>query len=80
MPVYRCFIRGENFPGALIGERWPIGFYTTRFVVAESAPDAQYLAGDLVTADASLRRCGGDFHRARLVFERTEEMDMPPPA
>jgi hypothetical protein len=32
MAWFRCFLRGEHFPGELVGEAGPIGFYVTRFV------------------------------------------------
>jgi hypothetical protein len=44
MPLYRCSICGENFPGAMLGESSPIGFYTTRFVEASNPDEAEMLA------------------------------------
>ena len=44
MPLFRCSIRGENFPGALLGEASPVGFYATRFVDAPSSDEAELLA------------------------------------
>ena len=44
MPIFRCSIRGENFPGGLLGEASPIGFHTTRFVDASSPDEAEMLA------------------------------------
>jgi hypothetical protein len=44
MPLFRCSIRGENFPGTLLGEASPIGFHTTRFVEAPSPDEAEMLA------------------------------------
>jgi len=41
MPLFACSVRGENFPGAMIGESKPIGFYTTRYVEATSAAAAE---------------------------------------
>lgn len=40
---YRCLIRGENFPGEMIGQTHPVGFYTTRYV-ADATPEAAELA------------------------------------
>lgn len=51
MPLYRCSICGENFPGALLGESKPIGFYTTRFVEASTADEAEMLALDSLRGD-----------------------------
>lgn len=44
MPLFRCLIRGENFPGELLGDSKAIGFHATRFVDAESAAEAEKLA------------------------------------
>ncbi len=41
MPWYRCFIVGENFPGAIIDELSPIGFHATRFVEADRPEEAE---------------------------------------
>jgi hypothetical protein len=54
MPLFRCFIRGNHFPGVLIGEDKPIGFYTTRFVEASSPSEAESLVVDLLRNDESL--------------------------
>ena len=42
MKWYRCLIRGENFPGQLIGENLLIGFFVTQFV-QDSSPEAAEL-------------------------------------
>ncbi|XHS79391.1 hypothetical protein ACFJGW_05305 [Burkholderiaceae bacterium UC74_6] len=75
MKLYRCLMLGENFPGFLLGEAEPIGFYTTRFVEAEDVEEAQRLALDLLRQDASLnvpaeRRT----KNARIHFEQIEEV------
>jgi hypothetical protein len=41
MKWFRCLIEGRDFPGILIGEESSIGFYTTRFVEAETPEDAE---------------------------------------
>lgn len=51
MPLYRCSICGENFPGDMLGESSPIGFYTTRFVNADSPEQAEMLALDLLRGE-----------------------------
>ncbi len=43
MKWYKCTIAGENFPGELINEDKEIGFFTTRFVEAET-PEAAELS------------------------------------
>lgn len=51
MPLYRCSICGENFPGVMLGESSPIGFYTTRFVEAANQGEAEMLALDLLRGE-----------------------------
>ena len=75
MPLFRCFIRGDNFPGKLIGQDDPIGFYTTRFVEADSPAQAEMLAVDLLRNDPSLDV--PPEHRtqdARVYFEDIDEV------
>lgn len=48
MPVFRCFIRGEYFPGSLLGQEDPVGFYATRFVEADSREQAELSALELL--------------------------------
>ena len=54
MPLFRCMIRGENFPGRILGQEDAIGFYTTRFVEADSAPEAEVFAVELLRSDDAL--------------------------
>ena len=75
MPLFRCFIRGDNFPGKLIGKKSPIGFYTTRFVDAGTPEEAEMLAVDLLRTDADLDVSAE--HRtqeAKVYFEKIEEV------
>ena len=73
MPLFRCFINGKNFPGSLIGEPEPIGFYTTRFVVASTPEEAEMLALSLLKSDASLAAPESDrTSDARVYFEEIE--------
>jgi hypothetical protein len=76
VPWFRCFIHGENFPGALIGGADPVGFYTTRFVEADD-PEAAELAGlAMLRADPHLAP-PPDFTptgEAKVFFERIEEI------
>lgn len=55
MPFFRCSIRGENFPGFLLGGSSPVGFYATRFVDADSAEDAEMLALDVLRGEEVFR-------------------------
>lgn len=41
MKWFKCFIAGENFPGALANEKKRVGFYVTRFVEADSPQEAE---------------------------------------
>ncbi|WP_296252267.1 hypothetical protein [uncultured Stenotrophomonas sp.] len=76
MPLYRCLICGENFPGALLGKRSPVGFYATRFVEAASRDDAEALALDQLRNEdelnipAELRS-----EDARVFFEEITEIN-----
>jgi hypothetical protein len=54
MPVFRCFIRGENFPGELIGLTSAVGFHATRFIDAESATEAEQVAVAALRKDTAL--------------------------
>jgi hypothetical protein len=54
MPLFRCLIRGEGFPASLLGDKGPVGFYTTRFVEAETANAAEHAAVDVLRRDPTL--------------------------
>jgi hypothetical protein len=51
MPLFRCSIRGENFPGVLLGHASPIGFHATRFVDAPNSDEAEMLALGLLRGE-----------------------------
>ncbi len=42
--IYQCLIRGENFPGMIIGEDGLVGFFTTRWVDASDEVAAEEMA------------------------------------
>ena len=75
MPLYRCSICGENFPGALLGKHSPIGFYATRFVEAATPGEAEAQVLDLLRNEdvlnipAELRN-----EDARIFFEEIAEV------
>ena len=52
---YKCLIRGDNFPGELVGEDHPVGFYTIQFVEDVSAADAELAALKLLKQHPSLQ-------------------------
>jgi hypothetical protein len=74
--LYRCFIRGENFPGELMGMKGLAGFYTTRWVEATSPEEAEAKALEILRADPDLKvsspkiRERGD--KARVYFEKID--------
>ncbi|MGE8225307.1 MAG: hypothetical protein ACN6RK_05935 [Stenotrophomonas sp.] len=75
MPLYRCLICGENFPGALLGKPSPVGFYATRFVEAATPDEAEARVLDLLRNEdvlqipAELRN-----EDARVFFEEIVEV------
>jgi hypothetical protein len=75
MPLYRCFIRGENFPGELIGQTTAIGFHATRFVDAQSAQEAERIAVAALREDAALTvTVEPRVKNAKVFFESIEEV------
>ncbi|HJZ94176.1 MAG TPA: hypothetical protein VKE40_25150 [Gemmataceae bacterium] len=80
MPWFRCFIRGGNFPGALIGEAGPVGFYVTRFVEADDPGQAEAKGLELLKADPHLKLPAGcdPTVESRVYFDEIEEITGPP--
>ena len=77
MKLYRCFIKGENF--AIGGSDGPYGFYTTRFVRAESAERAETLAVEILRSDPKLDAPPSTRSEKTMVyFESIEEIDAIP--
>jgi hypothetical protein len=85
---YRCFIRGENFPGQLavsaspvgaakaVTPLEPVGFYVTRFVEAANAEEAEHTALLLLRSDPKLAAPENYPASAqpRVFFEEVEEV------
>ena len=75
MPLYRCLMCGENFPGYMLGETAPIGFYATRFVEAENQEQAEILALESLREEdffnIPLEKRSED---AKIVFEEIMEV------
>ena len=74
MPLFKCFIRGENFP-PLKGSKSLMGFYITRWVEASSAEDAELIAlemlkGEFVFSEKQKRKAPD----ARVYFEEIVEV------
>lgn len=76
MPWFKCFIRGENFPGQLIGAEGLFGFYTTRFIEANDAEAAETDALQRLQADSKRAPPLGysPTGRAKVYFEEIEEI------
>jgi hypothetical protein len=75
MALYQCLIRGENFPGVLVGKDTPVGFHATRFVEADSEDDAEARALDLLFADEALHVAPEQqTEDAEVFFERIFEV------
>ena len=55
MMLFRCYIRGENFPGELILQKGLYGFYTTRWVEADSAEEAEILALEMLKGEQTFQ-------------------------
>ena len=77
MPLFRCFIRGDNFPGKLAGQRKPVGFFATRFIEAASPADAESLALEMLREDEDLK-VAAKYRTpdAKIYFEKIEEMPL----
>jgi hypothetical protein len=76
MKWFKCFIAGENFPGELINEAELIGFYTTRFVEANTAEEAETAALTRLKKEKSLQLPEGinPPENAKIYFEEIEEV------
>jgi hypothetical protein len=48
MPNYRCFIRGDNYPGQIFGDDGIIGFHATVYQRALSSEKAEYKIMDRI--------------------------------
>ena len=74
VPLFRCFIKGTNFPGRLVGQKKPVGFYTTRYIDASSSDEAEMLVVENLRTDKGLsvpeKYCAQD---AKIFFMKVEE-------
>jgi hypothetical protein len=62
MPWFRCYLEGENYALKSGGKPALLGFFTTRWVEAADAHEAENKAIDLIRGDKSLA------HRPRAGF------------
>ena len=76
MAWFRCLIRGENFPGNLVGEPGLVGFYVTRFVEASRAEDAESCALQALRSEPKLARPSDQTPPGlpRVHFEEIQEL------
>jgi hypothetical protein len=75
MALFRCSIRGENFPGELVGQSVAVGFRATRFIEAPSAADAERLVVAALRQDAALTvAVEPRTKNAKVYFESIEEV------
>lgn len=72
MAFFRVVIGGENFPGQLVGEAGPVGFYTIRFVEAADAETAADVALQTLRAESKLQPYWPSSGPARVFFEEIE--------
>jgi hypothetical protein len=78
MAWFRLFACGEDFPVVLDGEVVIAGFYTTRYVEAETASQAETLASEMLFDDIDLETPPGyDDYQPRIVFEEVEQVAEP---
>ncbi len=80
MPWFYCFIRGDNFPGERWGSDQPYGFYTHRYVEADTAADAEQKALTALREDSSFELPEG-MHppkEAIVYFEEISELENKP--
>lgn len=80
--LFRCFVHGENFPGAILSLPYAFGFYTTRYIAAVDAKAAEMAVLELLRNEPTLQM-PPDLEKpteARVFFERIEEVpnDTPP--
>ncbi len=76
MPWFKCFVHGKNFPGELIEETSPVGFYTIRFAEAASPEEAEMKALDELKKDTRLKLPDGlsTPQESRVYFEEIVEV------
>src|SRR5690606_29399107 len=80
MTWFRLFACGENFPINIEGEVILCGFYTTRYVEATSASEAETIASELLFSDPDLETPPGyeEYEdQASVRFEEAEQVAEP---
>lgn len=80
MAWFRLFACGENFPIDIDGEVILCGFYTTRYVEAANASEAETVASEVLFEDPDLEPPPGwdDLdQRPSIRFEEVEQVAAP---
>ena len=78
MAWFRLFACGEDFPVILDGNVEIVGFYTTRYIEAETAGEAEAIASEQLFEDEDLQPPPGyEEYQPRLVFEEVEQVAEP---
>jgi hypothetical protein len=78
MAWFRLFACGEDFPVIIDGNVEIVGFYTTRYVEAETQGEAEAIASDMLFEDEDLQPPPGyDEYQPQLVFEEVERVAEP---
>jgi hypothetical protein len=75
MPYYRVLLQGENFWLQIEESQQRMGFFTTRFVKAETAEEAGKVAIDLIRSEGKLKPLNHPDDPPRVVVNETEEVD-----
>jgi hypothetical protein len=75
MPYFRCFVRGEDYPGQIIGLSDRVGFFVTRFVEAVDKLRAEQLVVEELEKNLKilLERMETGLGSARLYVEEVSE-------
>ena len=78
MAWFRLFACGEDFPVVIEGEAIVCGFYTTRYVEAATASEAEGIASEMLFADPDLEAPPAwEDIAPRIYFEEVEEVPAP---
>jgi len=78
MAWFRLFACGEDFPVVIDGNVEVVGFYTTRYVEAASASEAETIASEMLFEDPDLEAPPGyEDLQPRIVFEEVEQVAEP---
>ncbi len=79
MKLFKCFINGTNFHLGSDADNPLLGFYTARFVHAETAEQAELEALELLRSDPKLDLDPSKRRKDTMVyFESIEEIDSIP--